>query len=78
MSDWKPRAGEALGWIEAPTGASVQLLQLDAGGRCVNFRFTPPSFRNWQSFRFVTEDFTFQDFPIILATCGFSVAENDR
>ena len=76
--DWRPRAGEALGWVEAPGGASVQLLRLDSDGRCVNLRFTPPSFRNWQSFRWVTEDFAFQDFPIILATCGLSVAENDR
>lgn len=77
-SDWTARAGEAIGWCEAPAGASVQWLQLDADARCVHLRFTPPSFRNWQNFRWVTEDFSFQDFPIILATCGLSVAENDR
>jgi formate hydrogenlyase subunit 5 len=73
-----PRAGEALGWVEAPSGACVVLLQLDEEGRCENLRFTPPSFRNWQCFRLVAEDFAFQDLAIILATCGLSVAENDR
>ncbi len=77
-SDWSPHRGEALGWTEAPGGTSVQLLMLDDDARCVNLRFTPPSFRNWQNFRWVTEDFAFQDFPIILSTCGLSVAENDR
>lgn len=76
--DWTPRAGEALGWCEAPGGASVQLLELDERGNCVRLRFTPPSLRNWQCFRLVAEEFAFQDFPIILATCGLSVAENDR
>jgi formate hydrogenlyase subunit 5 len=73
-----PRAGEAIGWNEAPAGASLILLQLDEQGRCVSLRFTPPAFRNWQCFRLVTEDFAFQDFSIILATCGLSVAESDR
>lgn len=75
---WEPREGEALGWVEAPAGTCVQLLQLDEDARCVALRFTPPSFRNWQCFRWVAEDFAFQDFPIILATCGLSVAESDR
>jgi len=75
---WSARSGEALGWAEAPGGASVQLLRLDDEARCIDLRFTPPSFRNWQNFRWVTEDFAFQDFPIILATCGLCVAENDR
>lgn len=75
---WVPRAGEGLGWVEAPGGSCVQLLQLDGAGNCVSLRFTPPSFRNWQCFRWVAEDFAFQDFPIILATCGLSVAESDR
>lgn len=77
-AEWRPQAGEALGWVEAPGGACVQLLRLDERGNCARLRFTPPSFRNWQSFRLVAEDFAFQDFPIILATCGLSVAENDR
>jgi formate hydrogenlyase subunit 5 len=77
-AEWRPQAGEALGWSEAPGGASVQLLQLDEQASCVRLRFTPPSFRNWQCFRLVAEDFAFQDFPIILATCGLSVAESDR
>jgi formate hydrogenlyase subunit 5 len=75
---WSPRTGEALGWAESPGGASLQLLGIDERGTCVRLRFTPPSFRNWQCFRLVAEDFAFQDFPIILATCGLSVAENDR
>ncbi len=75
---WQPRSGEALAWAEAPGGACIQLLRLDDAGACAMLRFTPPSFRNWQCFRWVAEDFAFQDFPIILATCGLSVAESDR
>jgi formate hydrogenlyase subunit 5 len=75
---WEPRGGEALAWSEAPAGASVQFLRLDGDGNCSLLRFTPPSLRNWQCFRWVAEDFAFQDFPIILATCGLSVAESDR
>lgn len=75
---WSARAGEALGWVEAPGGACVQFLQLNDAGAVMRYRFTPPSFRNWQSFHLLAEDFAFQDFPIILATCGLSVAESDR
>lgn len=73
-----PRAGEAIGWVEAPAGASVVLLRLDEEGRCASLRFTPPSFRNWPCFRLVAENFALADFAIILASCGLSVAENDR
>ncbi|MGH7716171.1 MAG: NADH-quinone oxidoreductase subunit C [Vulcanimicrobiaceae bacterium] len=75
---WKPLAGESIGWVEAPAGSCVQLVRLDDAGNCATLRFTPPSFRNWQCFRWVAEDFSFQDFSIILATCGLSVAESDR
>jgi formate hydrogenlyase subunit 5 len=78
LASWEPRSGESLGCVEAPGGMSVLSLSLDENGNCVRLRFTPPSFRNWQCFRLVAEDFAFQDFPIILATCGLSVAESDR
>ena len=38
-------------------------------------RLTPPSFANWHGFPLAAEDFAFQDFPIIMATFGLSVAE---
>ena len=71
-------AGSALGWSEAPRGASVQWVECDAQGIVLRYRLTPPSFRNWHGFHVATEDFAFQDFPIILATLDLSVAENDR
>ncbi|HTU83519.1 MAG TPA: NADH-quinone oxidoreductase subunit C [Candidatus Acidoferrales bacterium] len=71
-------AGRALGWTEAPRGASVQWVEVDRAGAIVRYRLTPPSFRNWHGFHLATEDFAFQDFPIILATLDLSVAENDR
>lgn len=77
-SDLTVRAGEALGWSEAPRGASVQWVECDAQGVVVRYRLTPPSFRNWHGFHVATEDFAFQDFPIVLATLDLSVAENDR
>jgi formate hydrogenlyase subunit 5 len=71
-------AGHALGWTEAPRGASVQWVELDEQGAIRRYRITPPSFRNWHGFHVATEGFAFQDFPIVLATLDLSVAENDR
>ena len=72
------RRGAALGWTEAPRGASIQWVELDERGAVVRYRTTPPSFRNWHGFHVATEGFAFQDFPIVLATLDLSVAENDR
>lgn len=72
------RASHGLGWTEAPRGASVQWAELDDAGVILRYRLTPPSFRNWHGFHVATEEFAFQDFPIILATLDLSVAENDR
>lgn len=72
------QAGRALGWSEAPRGASVQWVELGDDGTVARYRLTPPSFRNWHGFHIATEGFAFQDFPIVLATLDLSVAENDR
>lgn len=77
-SDVALRHGSALGWSEAPRGASVQWVECDEQGIVLRYRLTPPSFRNWHGFHVATEDFAFQDFPIVLATLDLSVAENDR
>jgi formate hydrogenlyase subunit 5 len=71
-------SGAALGWVEAPIGAALHWVHLDASARVERYRILPPSFRNWQGFRLAVEDFAFQDFPIILATFGLSAAECDR
>ena len=71
-------AGSGIGWSEAPRGASVQWVELDDSGIVLRYRLTPPSFRNWHGFHVATENFAFQDFPIVLATLDLSVAENDR
>ncbi len=70
--------GSGIGWSEAPRGASVQWVEVDKDGTVARYRLTPPSFRNWHAFHVATEDFAFQDFPIVLATLDLSVAENDR
>lgn len=72
------REGEGIGWTEAPRGASVQWVEVDAAGLIARYRLTPPSFRNWHGFHVATENFAFQDLPIVLATLDLSVAENDR
>jgi formate hydrogenlyase subunit 5 len=72
------QAGIALGRVEAPRGAAFHWVRLDANGRVVRYRLVPPSFTNWHGFHLAVERFAFQDFPIILATLGLSVAENDR
>jgi Ni,Fe-hydrogenase III large subunit len=75
---WHPAAGAALGWSEAPAGACVHWLRIDAQGRVARWRILPPAFTNWHAFHLATENFAFQDFPITLATMGLSVAETDR
>lgn len=70
--------GEAIGWTEAPRGASIVWAETRRDGTLARLRLTPPSFRNWHGFHIATEEFAFQDFPIILATLDLSVAENDR
>ena len=73
-----PLDGAAIGWTEAPRGASIVWTEPRQDGTLARLRLTPPSFRNWHGFHIATEEFAFQDFPIILATLDLSVAENDR
>lgn len=74
----EPRAGTALGWVEAPSGAAFHWLRLDREGAIARWRIDTPGFRNWHVFHRAVEGAAFQDFPIILASFGLSVAENDR
>jgi formate hydrogenlyase subunit 5 len=72
------QAGVALGWVEAPRGATFHWVRLGREGLVERYRLITPSFVNWHGFHLAAENFAFQDFPIILATLGLSVAENDR
>jgi formate hydrogenlyase subunit 5 len=72
------RPGAALGWSEAPRGATLHWVRLDEAGRVLRYRVVTPSFTNWHSFHLGAEKFAFQDFPIILSTFDLSVAESDR
>lgn len=72
------RAGAALGWVEAPRGATFHWVRLEPDGRIARYRVVTPSFANWHSFHLGAEKFAFQDFPIILSTFDLSAAENDR
>jgi Ni,Fe-hydrogenase III large subunit len=72
------RAGAALAAVEAPMGATLHWVRLDAEGKVVRYHITPPSFTNWHGFHVAAENFAFQDFPIILASFGLSNAECDR
>jgi Ni,Fe-hydrogenase III large subunit len=73
-----PRAGAALGWVEAPRGAAFHWVRLDDSGRVNRYHIIPPSFANWHGFHLAVERFAFQDFPIMLSTFDLSAAENDR
>jgi len=70
--------GAALGWAEAPRGATFHWLRLADNLTVDRYHLTTPSSLNWNGFHLATENFSFQDFPIILATYGLSMAENDR
>ncbi len=75
----QPRAGGgALGWVEAPRGATFHWVRLDKEGKVARYHIVTPSFANWHGFHLAVEKFAFQDFPIMLSTFDLSVAENDR
>jgi Ni,Fe-hydrogenase III large subunit/Ni,Fe-hydrogenase III component G len=74
----KIAAGAAMGWAETPRGATFHWLRINDDGEVVRYRIISPSFANWHGFYLAAEDFAFQDFPIILASFGLSVAESDR
>ncbi|WP_322014187.1 NADH-quinone oxidoreductase subunit C [Paraburkholderia sp. J12] len=75
---WRPCAGRALGWAEAPAGTTCHFVSIDEDGRVGRYRLMPPAFSNWHAFQLAAENFAFQDFPITLATVGLSIAESDR
>jgi len=70
--------GGALGWAEAPRGATSHWVRIDEQGRVTRYHPITPSFTNWHGFHMAAEDFAYQDFPIIMATFGLSNAECDR
>ena len=72
------RSGAALGWVEAPGGATFHWVRTDERGTVVRWRLGTPAFANWHGFHLAAEKFAFQDFPIILASMGLSIAECDR
>jgi len=74
----EPLAGAGLGWVEAPAGSAFHWLRVDEKGVIRRWRAGTPGFRNWHAFHRAVEGAAFQDFPIILASFGLSVAENDR
>ncbi len=72
------KSGAALGWTEAPRGAAFHWLRVGQDGMVQRCRLASPSLNNWNGFHLAAEGFAFQDFPIIMASFGLSVAENDR
>ena len=74
----QPVAGFALAWVEAPAGGTFHWLRLNAEGQIARWRIAPPGFRNWHAFHRALEGAAFQDFHIIMASFGLSIAETDR
>ena len=70
--------GVALSGVETPRGATYHWVRIGEKGKITRYRPITPSCSNWHGFHLAAENFAFQDFPIILATFGLSVAENDR
>ncbi|HEU0197628.1 MAG TPA: NADH-quinone oxidoreductase subunit C [Nevskiaceae bacterium] len=70
--------GAALAWTEAPAGGTFHWLRIDEDGLIQRWRIAPPGFRNWHAFHRALEGAAFQDFHIIMASFGLSVAESDR
>lgn len=75
---YEKKSGVAFSGIEAPRGATYHWVRTSENGKISRYRPITPSCTNWHGFHLAVENFAFQDFPIILATFGLSVAENDR
>ncbi len=72
-----PGAG-ATGACEGPRGASLHWVLAGENNRLWRLRLRTSSLMNWHVFPLATEGCAFQDFPIILASFGLSLAESDR
>ena len=72
------RGQSAFGWAEAPNGAAFHYVRLDAQGCVQRYQIATPSFANWHGFHIAAENFAFQDFPIMMASFGLSIAKSDR
>lgn len=70
--------GSAVAGVETPRGAAWHWVRMGEDGKIARYRPITPSFANWHGLHLAAESFAFQDFPIVLATFGLSVAENDR
>jgi len=72
------RSGMAFGAVEGPNGAIFYNVGIRPDGTVKSCRIITPGLVNWHAFPDAIRHFTFQDFPIILATFGLSVADLDR
>ncbi len=72
------KAGVAFAGVETPRGATWHRVKIDENKKVQSYRMLMPSFTNWHGFHVAMEQYAFQDLPIILATLGLSVAENDK
>lgn len=74
----RPAGGTGMGAVEAPSGALVYWLRVNDQGRLARCHIMTPALMNWHALPAAVQAFAFQDFPIILATFGLSVADADR
>ena len=72
------QARTAFGYAESPAGAVLCAVSSNNQGTVEHCRVITPGLVNWHAFSESLRHFTFQDFPIILATFGLSVADLDR
>ncbi len=71
-------ARTAFGYAESPAGAVLCGVSSNRQGMVERCRMITPGLVNWHAFPHALRHFAFQDFPIILATFGLSVADLDR
>ncbi len=70
--------GTAFGYAEGPSGAVICGVSVNRQGMIERCRLMTPGLANWHAFPQAVRHFAFQDFPIIFATFGLSVADLDR
>ena len=73
-----PALRTAFGYVESPGGSVLCAVSSNNQGMVERCRIITPGLVNWHAFPDAIRHFAFQDFPIIMATFGLSVADLDR
>ncbi len=75
--EYKPRAGQAIGYAEGWRGAVIYALKTDSNGLIERCKIVDPSFHNWTALTYAVLDNIIPDFPLCNKSFNLSYPGND-